>query len=353
MTRKTKSAAAANENAAGAIAFSFGDAERVMDRRDVLDHLECWSNGRYYETPINMNGLARVLRVGSHHESPIRLKVNLLTELFEPTRLMSTTVFSGLALDFLTFGNCYPEMRRAVTGRTHHLERPLARYVRRGLKPGQFFQVHHHFDALGRPQVDYEFETPVYQLAEPDVNQDIYGLPQYVSALQSAWLNESATIFRRRYYDNGSHAGFILLTTDANLDQPSQDALRTALKDAKGVGNFKNMYVHMPNGKPDSLKLIPIAEVTAKDEFLGIKNTSRDDVLAAHRTPPQLIGMVPANAGGFGDITKASDAFVRLEINPLKRKFLALNDMIGEQAVRFREWEPMAGAAPAGGVQAA
>lgn len=29
-----------------------------------------------------------------------------------------------------------------------------------------------------------------------------------VSALQSAWLNEAATLFRRKYYKNGSHAGF-------------------------------------------------------------------------------------------------------------------------------------------------
>lgn len=339
MTRKTK-AAAANDNQVEA--FSFGDAERVMDRRDVLDHLECWSNGRYYETPINMNGLARVLRVGSHHESAIRLKVNMLTELFEPTRILNTTVFSGLALDFLTFGNLYAEERRAVTGRAHHLERPLARFMRRGLEEGVYFQIHQHIGPGGRPQNEHKFpKGTVHHLYEPDVNQDIYGLPEYVSALQSAWLNEAATIFRRRYYENGSHAGFILLATDATMDEPSKDALRQALKDAKGVGNFKNMFVHMPNGKPDSLKLIPIAEVTAKDEFLGIKNTSRDDVLAAHRTPPQLLGIVPNNAGGFGDITKAADAFVQLEIRPLQRKLLALNNLVGEEAVRFREWERM------------
>lgn len=341
MTKRSTKAAAANDNAK-ATAFSFGDAERVMERRDVLDHLECWSNGRYYETPINMNGLARVLRVGSHHESAIRLKVNLLTDMFVPTRLMSTTVFSGLALDWLVFGNLYAEMRLAVTGRAHHLERPLARYMRRGIEPGRYFQIHQHIGVGGRPEFEHEFEKgSIHHLAENDVNQDVYGLPEYVSALQSAWLNESATIFRRRYYDNGSHAGFILFTTDANLDQPSQEALKSALKDARGVGNFKNMYVHVPNGKPDGLKLLPIAEVTAKDEFLGIKNTSRDDVLAAHRVPPQLLGIVPANAGGFGDITKATDAFVRLEVNPLKRKLLALNEKVGEEAVRFREWEPM------------
>jgi hypothetical protein len=34
---------------------------------------------------------------------------------------------------------------------------------------------------------------------------------------------------------------------------------------------------------------------------------------------------VPANAGGFGDVTKATDAFFELEIAPLQSVFLELN----------------------------
>lgn len=57
-------------------------------------------------------------------------------------------------------------------------------------------------------------------------------------ALQSAWLNESATLFRRRYYKNGSHAGFILYMTDAASSQEDVDNLRQALRDSKVPGNF-------------------------------------------------------------------------------------------------------------------
>src|SRR5690606_18564784 len=123
-----------------------------------------------------------------------------------------------------------------------------------------------------------------------------------LAALQSAWLNESATLFRRRYYNNGSHAGFILYLTDPAQDQQDIDSLRGAIKSAKGVGNFKNLFYYSPNGKKDGISLIPIGEAAAKDEFFNIKNVSRDDQLAAHRIPPQLMGVVPANAGGFGDV---------------------------------------------------
>lgn len=52
---------------------------------------------------------------------------------------------------------------------------------------------------------------------------------------------------------------------------------------------------------------------------------------------PQLLGIVPANAGGFGDVTKATDAFFELGIAPLQSVFLELNDALGFETVRFRE----------------
>jgi capsid portal protein len=58
--------------------------------------------------------------------------------------------------------------------------------------------------------------------------------------------------------------------------------------------------MYAPNGKKDGIQLIPVSEVTAKDEFFNIKNVTRDDLLAAHRVPPQLMAIVPSNTGGFG-----------------------------------------------------
>lgn len=58
----------------------------------------------------------------------------------------------------------------------------------------------------------------IFQLRDADVDQEIYGTPEWLSAVQSALLNESATLFRRRYYNNGSHAGFILYLSDSNVN---------------------------------------------------------------------------------------------------------------------------------------
>ena len=96
--------------------------------------------------------------------------------------------------------------------------------------------------------------------------------------------------------------------------------------------------MYSPNGKKDGIQIIPLSEVAAKDEFLNIKNVSRDDMLAAHRVPPQLMGIIPTNTGGFGDVEKAARVFVRNELIPLQKQFQELNSWLGENVIRFESY---------------
>ncbi|MEQ5732016.1 capsid portal protein, partial [Providencia alcalifaciens] len=74
------------------------------------------------------------------------------------------------------------------------------------------------------------------------------------------------------------------------------------------------------------------------DEFLNIKNVSRDDMLAAHRVPPQIMGIIPENVGGFGDVEKAAKVFVRNELMPLQSKMMQLNDWFGGEIIQFDKY---------------
>lgn len=199
--------------------------------------------------------------------------------------------------------------------------------------------VPHTTSVAGMTTQPYQFtKGSIFHLMEPDINQEIYGLPGYLSAIPSALLNESATLFRRKYYINGSHAGFIMYMTDAAQNQEDVNNLRNAMKSAKGPGNFRNLFMYSPNGKKDGLQIIPLSEVAAKDEFLNIKNVSRDDMMAAHRVPPQMMGIMPNNVGGFGDVEKASLVFVRNELMPLQKRLHELNEWVGAEVIRFDDY---------------
>lgn len=61
-------------------------------------------------------------------------------------------------------------------------------------------------------------------------------------------------------------------------------------------------------------------------------------MLSAHRVPPQLMGMMPNNTSGFGDVVKAAQVFVRNELTPLQERFKEINDWSGEEVIRFRDY---------------
>ena len=331
--RKTPSTTQAKAEDQGQMeVFTFGDPE-PMSRMRLLDYVEAMFNGRWYEPPFPVDGLAGAFRASPHHGSAIYLKRNLLTASFIPHPMMSRETFKAWCLDFLVFGNGYLETRRALTGRAMRFEHTLSRYMRRG-KDKRYFYV---------PNWNEEHEFvpgSVFHLREPDINQELYGLPEYLSALQSALLNESATIFRRRYYENGSHAGFIMYLSDSAVNNSDVDKLREQLRKSKGPGNFRNLFVHAPGGKPEGLKLIPVSEIAAKDDFAAIKNASKEDVLAAHRVPPGLLGIIPNNAGGFGNASQSLDVFISNEIEPLQGLFETFNEWAGMEVVRFAPHQP-------------
>lgn len=313
----------------GIEAFSFGDPTPVLDKREILDYIECYQVDKWYEPPISFHGLAKSFRSAVHHSSPAHFKANVLASCFKPHRLLSRQAFHRWALDYIVFGNCYMERRESRLGRTLTLEPSLAKYTRRGIDSDTYWFVRGWGD-------EHQFEPgSVCHLMQPDINQEIYGLPEYLAALNSAWLNESATLFRRKYYLNGSHAGFILYMTDTAQNEDDVDNLRQALRESKGPGNFRNLFMYSPNGKKDGLQVIPISEVAAKDEIMNIKNVTRDDMLAAHRVPPVLMGVIPNNVSGFGDVEKAAMVFARNEIKPMQHRFLELNDWIGDEVVKF------------------
>lgn len=77
-----------------------------------------------------------------------------------------------------------------------------------------------------------------------DPRQQVYGLPGYIGVIHSVLLNSEATIFRRRYYNNGAHMGFILYTNDPSMTVEMETEIKDKIAESKGNGNFRNMFIN-------------------------------------------------------------------------------------------------------------
>jgi PBSX family phage portal protein len=300
---------------------------------DLLDNMYCADNGRWYETPISWYGLARLFGQSAWHQSALYFKRNVIANCFRPHKLLSRQTVMGLALDYATFGNGYLELRDNRLREPLHLRYTPAKYTRRGSDLDTYWLIQNGED-------EYEFpRKKVCHIINPDINQEIYGMPEYLGALLSASLSHSADKFRTMFYDNGSHAGCIVYVNSATADKKSIANLKDVLNGTRQGNAFKNVLIHSTGGKDGDVKILPFSQISAKDEFLSIKSATRDDILAAHRVPPQLMGAMPQGGGSLGDIEKAARVFAINELTPMMSALQQVNEWLGEEVVTFNPYE--------------
>lgn len=52
-----------------------------------------------------------------------------------------------------------------------------------------------------------------------------------------------------------------------------------------------------------------------------------------------ILGIVPSNAGGFGDIKFATEVFYHNEIAPLQSRLLRFNEWAGDEVIKFKPYK--------------
>jgi len=306
--------------------FAFGDPEPVL-KSQITDYLGVWllDNGRYFGTPVPFPGLARLLRANAYHGPILEFKTNVVMRGFNESKVLKAKHMRRAATDYNVFCNAYFQIRRNWFNEVVELVHLPAINMRR-MKAQDTYGM---LDASGKMTV---FEPgEVYHLKNYDVSQTIYGLPSYIGAIQSMLLNEDATLFRRRYYKNGAHMGYIFYTSGP-IEDKFKDKIEGAIEGSKGLGNFKNLYLHLADGQEGSVKIIPVGDFSTKDEMERIKNLSRDDMIAAHRIPPALAAIIPTNNGGFGDITKIDEVYEKNEVKPVRDLLIEVNEILPQNA---------------------
>lgn len=296
---------------------------------DFLDCMECAKNGDYYETPISFYELGRLFEVATYHQSALYFKRNVIVGCYQLHPLLSRQAAMAVVLDYLTFGNAYLHLVKNRLGKPLRLEHIPAKYTRRGVNLDQYWYVK-------RDVQDYAFPPgSVCHIMNPEIHQEIYGLPEYLAVMMSVYLNNDATMFRRNYFINGSHAGKLIYVSDALANPQQIDDLKKSLAGVNGQKAFKNVLVYAAGGKKDGIQIMPFSEITAKDDFSSIKNITRNDMLAAHRVPPQLMGIIPNDSSNFGDVEKAARVFAINELYPVMASLKHLNDWLGIEVFKF------------------
>ncbi|MEC4728835.1 phage portal protein [Shewanella sp. D64] len=300
-------------------AFEFGGIERVDTTNPAAcADVEFDEGEQFYTPPIEPDALSKLLTANSYHGAIVEARTRMLSKDYVETLGLPFFDMMNLCKDLVTFGNGYLQVFRNAFGTPVKLGHVLSQYTRKG-KADRFCRLN---DDDSRT---WYRPGEIYQIKLYDTRQNIYGLPDYLSGIESALLSQDATQFRRRYYKNGMHMGFILYMTDPYLTPEAEDALEDALKKSRGVGNFSSMLINIPGGQEKGVQLIPVGNIGTKDEFEGIKKMSSQEVIVAHRYPAGLSGILPPEGSSLGNPLQYGEMYFENEVRPMHKLIAGIN----------------------------
>lgn len=305
--------------------FSFGDPEPCLDNR-LTDYVGVYAdiNG-VYAPPVSLSGLLKLLTVNAQHGPILYFKRNMILKWFKSNAILNRNNFSKFAFDYLWAGMGYFQVVRNSFKQIIKLKHLPTLNMRYTTEYNVYAQLQKNGSCV-------KFKPgEVIQIKEYDPRQGIYAIPQYYGGIQSALLNEDATLFRRRYFRNGAHMGFVFSMADASISEKDENALKKAISDSKGVGNFRSLYINNKARNADaekSIKIMPVGDISTKDEFERIKKITLNDMLSMHRASEALSGQSSGDSPGFGDLDKITRSYYNNEVVPLQQEMLQLNDYL-------------------------
>lgn len=293
--------------------ITFGEPEPILTTG--TDYHNIWYDNDFdhWRLPIDRLALSQLPNLNGQHGGVLHARKNMLAGGYTGGGMTADDI-EQMAHDYLMFGDV-PILKVRNVFRSVIALAPLPSLYLRRRKDGFFVILQE-----GEPLVYSPADIVFFKMYDP--RQQVYGLPDYIGGIHSAMLNSEATIFRRRYYNNGAHLGFILYTNDPNISTEVEKEIQFKIEQSKGVGNFRNMFISIPKGDPEGIKLIPIGEVSAKDEFANVKSITAQDILTAHRFPSGLAGIIPTNGAVMGNPDTARTTYRKDEVIPLQRKFM-------------------------------
>lgn len=284
---------------------------------------------KFFTPPYDRNVLANLVNINSYHGSIVEARANLIAKDYIENDHITFEEVLALSKDLVVFGECGFQVFANVFKQPLRLGHVPFQPMRKG-KKNQFCR----FDEE-KSTVKWFKPAEIFHVKKYDTRQNIYGAPDYISGMESAMLSQDATRFRRRYYLNGNHAGFILYTTDPNLTPEVQEELEKALKGTRGVGNFKNMLINIPNGQEKGVQVLPIGNISTKDDFLDIKSVSEQGVMVSHRFHPGLNGVMPPEGTSLGDPEKYNLTYYENEVRPMQKLLSGVNRLFKKPVIEF------------------
>ena len=164
--------------------------------------------------------------------------------------------------------------------------------------------------------------SQIYYCKKYTPGADVYGLPNYMGALNSVQLDMDISIFHAQNIANGMFPGlFITLTNGAASPEERSRMYRDLEKSFSGAKSAGKMFLSFVDS-PDRAPKIETVDQANDDYYIILQDRIVNDITTAHRiTSNRLIGISDANgfSNNADEIKVAYSHFYSTVIEPIQQ----------------------------------
>lgn len=171
-----------------------------------------------------------------------------------------------------------------------------------------------------------------------------YGVPDVTPALGSVVMELLARDFNVKFFDNHAIPQYAVIIEglEGELSEDTEQAIRDFFQTAKG-NPHQTLVLDAPAAGPNtdrpSIRFEKLAVDVREGHFIGLREQSRNEVLAAHAVPGYRLGLaIEGNLGGTN--IREADEIYKFEEVDTRRELLEerINRLIIRQGFGIESW---------------
>lgn len=339
-------------------------------------------SGVWADPPVAFSSLLRFYKTNIYHRRACNLKAILITGLgwdlvtddddksedtdykrvkqlldnpnADPTQTLTEVCLRAM-IDYQALGNLFLEVPRNLKGEAAEIWHARAKTMRRdkSLKRG-YWQVlrekRSEFRAWGQPR-NNPVKNEIIHHYQYDPDDSHYGSPDWYPSLADMILDRNIVEYDINLFLNQLMAKFVIVVEGGQLSSTAKTSLKDYLsKNFHGLANAGRTII-LSSDDPEVKIRIEKLEIDFgnKESFKGgMREISRDNVIAAHGVPHRLVPIIVSGQLGSGNENEGQlTVFKETLISPEQSRWEELlnNTVIksldpGKWRLKFNEFDP-------------
>ncbi len=155
----------------------------------------------------------------------------------------------------------------------------------------------------------------------PMIGNAWYGTPDWIPALRAISLGLATSDYNVAFFNNGAIPGWLMIIKGGELSAGTDaDTNKFFTQNFNGAGNTHRLLKLEIDNKDVDIQMERITAEVEDMSFEKLGDSSRDEIISAHGTPPAVMGITtPNKLGGGGELETATKIFKEITIRPKQK----------------------------------